>query len=197
MPGAQGCSIRWLVGEAEGAPNFAMRQFEVAVGGHTPKHSHPYEHEVFVLEGRGVVLEGDIEHPLQRRRRGVRAARRNASVPQHGQHAAQVPLLRAQCGPGQTGHRGPRVWFLTMNKNVAQRIAALRELIRYHDRKYYVEAQPEISDLEYDTLMQELKTLETAHPELVTADSPTQRIGDAPIAELDKRAAPRPHALDR
>jgi quercetin dioxygenase-like cupin family protein len=65
MPGAQGCSIRWLVGEAEGAPNFAMRQFEVAVGGHTPKHNHPYEHEVFVLEGRGVVLAGDSEHPLQ------------------------------------------------------------------------------------------------------------------------------------
>jgi quercetin dioxygenase-like cupin family protein len=64
MPGARGCSIRWLVGQEQGAPNFAMRQFEVAVGGHTPKHSHPYEHEVFVLEGRGVVVEGDVEHPL-------------------------------------------------------------------------------------------------------------------------------------
>jgi quercetin dioxygenase-like cupin family protein len=65
MPGAQGCSIRWLVGQEQGAPNFAMRQFEVAVGGHTPQHSHPYEHEVFVLEGRGVVLEGNVEHPLR------------------------------------------------------------------------------------------------------------------------------------
>jgi len=65
MPGASGCQVRWLIGTAEGAPNFAMRQFEVAVGGHTPKHSHPYEHEVFVLEGRGVVLEGDVEHPLR------------------------------------------------------------------------------------------------------------------------------------
>jgi quercetin dioxygenase-like cupin family protein len=64
MPGAQGCSVRWLVGEEEGAPNFAMRQFEVVVGGHTPRHRHPYEHEVFVLEGYGVVLEGNIEHPL-------------------------------------------------------------------------------------------------------------------------------------
>ena len=65
MEGAVGCSVRWLVGEREGAPNFAMRQFEVAVGGNTPKHSHPYEHEVFVLEGEGVVLEGAAEHPLK------------------------------------------------------------------------------------------------------------------------------------
>ena len=49
----------------DGAPSFSMRQFEVAPGGHTPKHSHAHEHEVFVLEGTGVVLEGDREHPLR------------------------------------------------------------------------------------------------------------------------------------
>ncbi len=65
MEGARGCQVRWLVDESQGAPNFAMRQFEVAPGGYTPKHSHPYEHEVFVLEGRGVVMEGDVEHPLE------------------------------------------------------------------------------------------------------------------------------------
>ncbi len=65
MPGAQGCRVRWLVGKQDNAPTFAMRQFEVATGGHTPKHSHPYEHEVFVLEGQGMVLEGDQQHPLQ------------------------------------------------------------------------------------------------------------------------------------
>ncbi|MEQ8786654.1 MAG: cupin domain-containing protein [Pirellulaceae bacterium] len=65
MQGSLGCTVRWLVGESDGAPNFAMRQFEVSPGGHTPKHSHPYEHEVFVLEGSGTVLEGDAEHPLQ------------------------------------------------------------------------------------------------------------------------------------
>lgn len=64
MEGSQGCTVRWLVGQAQGAPNFAMRQFEVAPGGHTPRHFHPYEHEVFVLEGEGVVLEGDTPHPL-------------------------------------------------------------------------------------------------------------------------------------
>ncbi len=65
MEGATGCRVRWLVGEKEGAPNFAMRQFEIAVGGHTPRHTHPYEHEVFVLEGEGVVLAGDDEHALR------------------------------------------------------------------------------------------------------------------------------------
>ena len=65
MSGASGCAVRWLVGEADGAPNFAMRLFEVKPGGYTPRHSHPYEHEVFVLEGRGVVLEGSVEHALK------------------------------------------------------------------------------------------------------------------------------------
>jgi quercetin dioxygenase-like cupin family protein len=65
MEGAQGCTVRWLVGEPDGAPNFAMRQFEVEPGGFTPRHQHDYEHEVFVLEGEGVVYEGDHAHPLR------------------------------------------------------------------------------------------------------------------------------------
>ncbi|HEV2970600.1 MAG TPA: cupin domain-containing protein [Pirellulales bacterium] len=64
MEGSSGCQVRWLVDEHDGAPNFAMRQFEVAPGGHTPQHFHDYEHEVFVLEGAGVVLEDGREHPL-------------------------------------------------------------------------------------------------------------------------------------
>jgi len=64
MPGSTGCTVRWLVGVPEGAPNFSLRQFEVAPGGHTPKHFHDYEHEIFVLEGRGEVLEGDSPHTL-------------------------------------------------------------------------------------------------------------------------------------
>jgi quercetin dioxygenase-like cupin family protein len=63
--GAEGCQIRCLVGEADGAPSFTMRQFEVAPGGHTPKHSHAHEHEVFVLEGTGVVVDAQQEHPLR------------------------------------------------------------------------------------------------------------------------------------
>ena len=64
------------------------------------------------------------------------------------------------------------------------RIVRLREEIRRHDRKYYVEAAAEISDREYDRLIEELRELETRHPDLVSAESPTQRIGDEPIGEL-------------
>src|SRR5687768_14155264 len=66
--------------------------------------------------------------------------------------------------------------------NADREIQRLRELIRHHDRKYYVEARPEISDLEYDRLMEELKQLEAKHPDLVTPDSPTQRVGETPIS---------------
>jgi quercetin dioxygenase-like cupin family protein len=64
MEGAHGCTVRSLLGQADGTPTFAMRQFEVAPGGYTPRHSHDYEHEVFVLEGEGVVFEGDRQHCL-------------------------------------------------------------------------------------------------------------------------------------
>ena len=64
MEGATGCSVRWLINQTDGAPNFAMRQFVVDPAGHTPKHSHPYQHEVYVLAGNGVVLEGNEEHPI-------------------------------------------------------------------------------------------------------------------------------------
>ncbi len=69
-------------------------------------------------------------------------------------------------------------------KSVEQQIAALRDEIREHDRRYYVDAAPTISDLEYDNLLARLKELENAHPEFVTSDSPTQRVGDRPVAEL-------------
>ena len=61
------------------------------------------------------------------------------------------------------------------------RIEELRREIRRHDRLYYVDAHPEISDREYDRLYTELKSLEDAHPELLTPDSPTQRVGGEPI----------------
>jgi quercetin dioxygenase-like cupin family protein len=51
--GGDGATIRELITVREGAPNFAMRLFEVAPGGFTPMHSHPWEHEVFVVEGAG------------------------------------------------------------------------------------------------------------------------------------------------
>jgi len=65
--------------------------------------------------------------------------------------------------------------------DVKKRISELREEIRYHDRKYYVENNPVISDYEYDQLMEELKKLESEHPEYVTPDSPTQRVSGQPV----------------
>ncbi len=62
-----------------------------------------------------------------------------------------------------------------------ERVAELRRLIDYHNRKYYVDAAPEISDREFDFLVKELQQIEAAHPEWITPDSPTQRVGGQPI----------------
>ena len=64
---------------------------------------------------------------------------------------------------------------------LAQRAEELRRQIDHHNYLYYTEAKPEISDLEFDHLLKELEALEAAHPELVTPDSPTQRVGGQPI----------------
>ena len=61
------------------------------------------------------------------------------------------------------------------------RIVFLRSELQRHDRLYYVEARPEISDFEYDKMMSELKELEAAHPECITPDSPTQRVSGEPL----------------
>jgi quercetin dioxygenase-like cupin family protein len=55
MEGADRVAMRLMVGRADGAPTFALRHFTVEPGGHTPRHSHPYEHEVVVVEGAGRV----------------------------------------------------------------------------------------------------------------------------------------------
>ena len=67
----------------------------------------------------------------------------------------------------------------------AKHITDLREKIRHHDRLYYNESQPEISDLEYDRLVEELQQLETDNPSLITPDSPTQRVSGEAIDSLD------------
>ncbi len=64
---------------------------------------------------------------------------------------------------------------------LAQRAAELRRLIDHHNYRYYVEDKPEISDKEFDRLLKELEDIESAHPELVTPDSPTKRVGGQPI----------------
>lgn len=69
---------------------------------------------------------------------------------------------------------------------LADRIAELRREIERHNHLYYVEAAPELTDREYDALYKELQDLEAAHPELVTKDSPTQRVGGAPIEGFER-----------
>jgi DNA ligase (NAD+) len=67
-----------------------------------------------------------------------------------------------------------------MKKDPAAEVEQLRDQLRHHEYQYYVLDQPEISDAEYDALMRRLKALEDAHPELMTADSPTHRVGGKP-----------------
>ena len=74
----------------------------------------------------------------------------------------------------------------------AERVAELRRSLEYHGYRYYVLDDPEIGDGQYDALLDELRTIEGAHPELVTADSPTQRIGGEPVSDLEKVRHPQP-----
>ncbi len=69
-------------------------------------------------------------------------------------------------------------------QELQQQLENLREQLRYHNHLYYVLDDPQIPDVEYDRLFRELQALETAHPELITPDSPTQRVGAAPLTEF-------------
>ena len=65
MEGVKGVRMAVMVGREDGAPNFALRQFVVEPGGHSPRHSHDYEHEVFIVQGSGTVLLGGTEHAIK------------------------------------------------------------------------------------------------------------------------------------
>jgi len=80
----------------------------------------------------------------------------------------------------------------TADPDPAARAAALRDLLRHHEYQYYVLDAPTISDAEYDTLMNELKAIEAEHPELLTPDSPTQRVGGRPAEGFQKVPHSRP-----
>ncbi|MDI6715569.1 MAG: cupin domain-containing protein [Actinomycetota bacterium] len=62
--GAKGVSLRWVISEREGAENFALRIFTLKPGGHTPLHTHPWEHEVFILKGFGVIVSEGKDIPI-------------------------------------------------------------------------------------------------------------------------------------
>ena len=65
MAGAEGVKVRWLISAEDGAPNFYMRRFELDPGGHTPRHSHAWEHEVYILEGEGMIFGNGEERPFR------------------------------------------------------------------------------------------------------------------------------------
>lgn len=63
--GCKGVTIRWLVTKEMGAPHFAMRMFEVEPEGHTPLHTHEWEHEVFIVEGGGILVSESGEQEIE------------------------------------------------------------------------------------------------------------------------------------
>jgi quercetin dioxygenase-like cupin family protein len=63
--GASKLKVRWLITKEMGAPNFAMRLFEMELNGNSPLHTHPWEHEVFILEGEGIVVAKDGEKKIK------------------------------------------------------------------------------------------------------------------------------------
>jgi DNA ligase (NAD+) len=79
-----------------------------------------------------------------------------------------------------------------VDEQIRKRVEALRKAINYHNYRYYVLDSPEISDEEYDALMRELRRLEEQYPELITPDSPTQRVGGQPAEKFQKVQHPVP-----
>jgi len=66
MEGVKNTSVRWLIGKDSPAPNFHMRLFEVEPGGHSPFHSHGFEHEIYVVEGKGQINTDKKPIPLEK-----------------------------------------------------------------------------------------------------------------------------------
>jgi DNA ligase (NAD+) len=77
-------------------------------------------------------------------------------------------------------------------QSIDREILRLREEIRRHEDLYYVKDNPEIADVDYDKLLERLKELEAAHPQLVTPDSPTQRVGGRPVEGFPEVVHRRP-----
>ena len=83
-------------------------------------------------------------------------------------------------------------WSSSAAKSAAARARELREQLEHHNYRYHVLDDPEVSDAQYDRLMRELKALEEQYPDLVTPDSPTQRVGATPVSELQEVVHTRP-----
>lgn len=77
----------------------------------------------------------------------------------------------------------------------ADRIEVLREVLRFHENRYYVLSEPLIADVEYDQLYKALEKMENEHPELITPDSPTQRVGEGTHQGFSDGTAPGTNAF--
>ena len=101
-------------------------------------------------------------------------------------------MMRSSAAAPSLRWSGEREGIGVAGAEDTRRAAELRALITYHDHRYHVLDDPEVSDAEYDALVRELQALEMAHPELVTPDSPTQRVGAvgtgafAPVAHRER-----------
>src|ERR1700676_237459 len=86
---------------------------------------------------------------------------------------------------------------MVKSAQTSKEIEKLREELRRHEYLYFVKDDPEISDVKFDRMMEELKQLESAHPEMVTPDSPSQRVGGAPRKGFEtRRHSPPMMSLD-
>src|SRR5207253_10804883 len=81
---------------------------------------------------------------------------------------------------------------MAKRQSIEKQVKALREEIRRHEDLYYLQDNPEISDREYDELIEELRQLEEKHPEFITPDSPTQRVGGRPAEGFPEFVHRRP-----
>lgn len=84
---------------------------------------------------------------------------------------------------------------MTAAKTALALAQELRAELERHNHQYYVLDQPLVSDAEYDGLFRELQQLESEHPELASPDSPTQRVGGAPLPQFEQFIHRTPHAL--
>ena len=141
--------------------------------------------------GRGAALELMLRTGVAARAGARRHPRRRQPRRVERQRGARDPAAAAidtrkdgspRHGPGQRA--GAAAVLMTVPREVRQRVAALREEIERHNYQYYALDAPLVSDADYDRLFRELQELEARYPELVTADSPTQRIGAQPQSEF-------------
>src|SRR5579863_4563002 len=128
---------------------------------------------------RGCGWEWRCAVPISRWKRRRRSLDRSKSIPIEFGPGSSLTRLPAPSRAHRAGSP-PLNYRQTPMKDPAREVEKLREELRRHEHLYYVLDAPEISDAEYDALMQQLRRLEEQHPELATPDSPTSRVGGKP-----------------